>query len=164
MLTLFKRIRCGCLVALTHNVALPVLKHVRKVKPFPYTQKQLQEMESGTVGKDLAVFLGDKKLELFPHYARHDMKHVILGYDTTEEGEVCLQSFMLGNGRISFPVLATVLFGLVTAPEYWKKMTKAFQRGKHCIPIHAWNWFDLVPKNTHALRNEIFIHPKSQHL
>jgi hypothetical protein len=67
MLTTLKKIRCACLVALTHNVALPVLKHVRKVKPFPYTKEQLQQMENGTVGKDLADFLGDKQLELtFP--------------------------------------------------------------------------------------------------
>lgn len=157
MLHLFKKIRCACLVALTHNVALPLLKHIRKVKPFPYTKEQLVQMEKGTVGKDLADFLGDKQLELLPHYARHDMKHVILGYDTTEEGELCLQSFMLGNGRVSFPVLATILFGLLTSPEYWKKMHASYKKGKECISIHDWNWFALVPRKTLQVRNEIFI-------
>jgi hypothetical protein len=157
MFHILKKTRCACLVALTHTVALPVLKHFRKVKPFPYTKEELRQMTDGTVGKDLALFLGDKQLELLPHYARHDMKHVILGYDTTEEGELCLQSFMLGNGRISFPVLATVLFGLFTAPEYWNKMHIAYQKGKGCIPIHGWNWFELVPLRTLDLRNKIFI-------
>jgi len=154
------KIRCACLVALTHNVALPVLKRFRKVKPFPYSQEALQQMTSGTMGKDLADFLHSKELPLLPHYARHDMKHVLLNYDTTEEGELCLQSFMLGNGRISFPVLATVVFGLLTAPEYWKKMYNAYQKGKQCISIHAWNWFDLLPQNTSELRTKIFSRSK----
>jgi ubiquinone biosynthesis protein Coq4 len=156
MLTALKKIRCAILIALTHHVALPLLKQVRKVNPFPYTRDQLQQMHEGTVGRDLAGFLGDKKLALLPHYARHDMKHVILGYDTTEEGELCLQSFMLGNGRVSFPVLATVLFGICTAPEFWKKMYAAHRLGRHCICIHSWNWFELVPENTLAIRNKIF--------
>jgi ubiquinone biosynthesis protein Coq4 len=161
MINILKKIRCACLVALTHNIALPVLKKIRKVKPFPYTKEQLLQMEKGTVGKDLADFLGDKQLELLPHYARHDMKHVILGYDTTEEGELCLQSFMFGNGRVSFPVLATILFGLFTSPEHWKKMYASFKKGKRCTSIHDWNWFALVPKKTLELRNEIFI-PRKQ--
>ncbi|MEO7530134.1 MAG: Coq4 family protein [Sediminibacterium sp.] len=160
MFSKLKKIRCSCLIALTHNVALPVLKQVRKVKTFPYTKEQLQQMKDETVGKDLAIFLGDRQLQLLSHYARHDMKHVVLGYDTTEEGELCLQSFMLGNGRISFPVLATVLFGFLIAPEYWKKMYRAFRKGKHCMSVHGWNWFELVQKNTMDLRNEIFISRK----
>ncbi|MES2330874.1 MAG: hypothetical protein V4539_14830 [Bacteroidota bacterium] len=164
MLTQLKKARRSCLVALTHNVALPVLKHFRKAKPFPYSKEELKQMGEGTVGKDLADFLRDKQLELMPHYARHDMKHVILGYDTTEEGELCLQSFMLGNGRFSFPVLATVLFGLLTAPEYWNIMYMSYRKGKHCISIHGWNWFELVPLQTLELRNEIFTSLKQKQL
>ncbi len=155
-----KKIRCSCLVALTHNVALPVLKRFRKVKPFPYSQDTLQKMPASTIERELADFLHSKELPLLPHYARHDMKHVLLNYDTTEEGELCLQSFMFGNGRISFPVLATVVFGLLTAPEYWRKMYAAYQKGKQCISIHAWNWFDLLPQNINEVRNKIFSHSK----
>jgi ubiquinone biosynthesis protein Coq4 len=156
MLTRIKKLRCACLVALTHNVALPLLKRFRKVKPFPYTKEELVQMPAGTVGKALADFLGEKQLPLLSHYARHDLKHVVLGFDTTEEGELCLQSFMLGNGRISFPVLATVLFGICTSPEHWKKMHTAYQKGKHCICIHSWNWFGLVPQQTVVIRKQVF--------
>ena len=113
-------------------------------------------MPAGTIGKDLANFLVDKQLPLMSHYARHDLKHVVLGFDTTEEGELCLQAFMLGNGRISFPVLGTVIFGVFTSPEYWQKMYAAFQKGKQCICIHRWNWFGLVPQQTGVVRKKIF--------
>lgn len=156
MITQLKKIRRFLLVALTHNIALPLLKHFRKVKPFPYTPADLSAMEEGTVGKALFEFLTTKELELLSHYARHDLKHVVLGYDTTEEGELCLQSFMFGNGRVSFPVLATVLFGICTSPEYWKKMRAAYHTGKSCIPIHQWNWFALVPEKKATVQQRIF--------
>src|SRR4030095_14886345 len=133
------KIRETILVFLTHKIALPMLKLVRKPNEFTYSEDDLQSLPSGTLGNDLFIFLKQrhlpllkhytrhdlqslravtlendlfiflkqKTLPLLKHYTRHDLKHVLLGYDTTEEGEACLQSFMLGNGRISFPVLAT---------------------------------------------------------
>lgn len=154
-MTTFKQLRCKLLVMLTHKIALPVIKIIRKEKPFPYSKEQLLQMPEGTIGKDLLNYLESRNLQLLSHYARHDMKHLILGYNTTEEGELCMQSFMLGNGRVSFPVLITVVFGFVT-PEYWKKMRLAFQLGKQCKPIHTWHWFELVPMQTISIRNKIY--------
>jgi ubiquinone biosynthesis protein Coq4 len=105
--------------------------------------------------------LKQRNLPLLKHYARHDLKHVLLGYDTTEEGEACLQSFMFGNGRISFPVLATVAYGFITMPEYWSKMKEAFQMGKKGISIHAWKWNEILKEPTEELRRKIFINSSS---
>ncbi|MBC7866093.1 MAG: hypothetical protein H7X88_01050, partial [Gloeobacteraceae cyanobacterium ES-bin-316] len=102
-------IRSKILVYLTHKMALPVLKILRKPEVFPFSKKQLMQFEEGSLGKDLVNFIDDKELELLPYYARHDIKHILFGYDTTDDGEVCLQSFMMGNGHLSFPVVATVL-------------------------------------------------------
>jgi ubiquinone biosynthesis protein Coq4 len=110
--------RTSILVFLTHKIALPVLKIVRKPNEFTYNKDQLQFLPPGSLGNDLYHFLVKRNLPFLAHYARHDLKHVLLGYDTTDEGEACLQCFMLGNGRISFPVLATVLYSMVTMPEH----------------------------------------------
>ena len=149
--------REAILVFLTHKIALPMLKLVRRPNEFTYSENDLQSLPPGTLGNDLVVFLKQRNLPLLKHYARHDLKHVLLGYDTTEEGEACLQSFMLGNGRISFPVLATVTYSFITMPEYWSKMKKAFLHGKKCDPIHAWKWNELLKEPTEELRRKIFI-------
>ena len=130
MYRLIIRLRSKLLVYLTHNIALPMLKIIRKPEIFPYDIQALYHFPEATLGKDLGNCIGEKKLKLLPHYARHDIKHILLQYDTTDEGEVCLQCFMLGNGHISFPVLATVIFGFVTMPGHWKIFKKAFRRGK----------------------------------
>ncbi len=144
------------LVSLTHNVALPLLLFLRKTKPFPYTLEEIGHFPKGTLGKDLHDFLVTKNLALLSHYSRHDLKHIVLNYDTTEKGEACLQTFMLGNGRISFPVLATVLYAFVTMPEYWKDMRASFRKGKRSTSIHHWQWNNLLTEKTESLRNIIF--------
>jgi ubiquinone biosynthesis protein Coq4 len=143
------------LVFLTHKIALPMLKLVRRPNEFTYSEDELKSFPAGTLGNDLVIFLNQRNLPLLKHYARHDLKHVLLGYDTTEEGEACLQSFMFGNGRISFPVLATVTYSFITMPEYWSKMKKAFLQGKKSDPIHPWKWNELLKEPTEELKKKI---------
>src|SRR5438105_4824997 len=92
------QLRSRLLILLTHRLALPVLKLIRRPEVFPYTRDQLQALPEGSLGRDLAVMLQANRFELLTHYAKHDMKHILLGYPTTDKGEVCLQAFMLGNG------------------------------------------------------------------
>ncbi len=148
-------LRAKTLVFLTHNMALPLLRFIRRPQVFPYTAKQLNEFPAGTLGNDLIHFLENKNLKLLPHYAKHDVKHILLQYDTTGEGEVCLQCFMLGNGHLSFPVAATVLYGFITMPEYWKIFVKAYRRGKKSIPIKNWPWFSILQESTESLIHKI---------
>ena len=91
MKKIFIRVRSVVLVFLTHKIALPLLKLTRRPNAFQYTKEQLQQFPDGTLGKDLYSFLEQRKLSLLPHYTRHDLKHILLKYDTTDEGEACLQ-------------------------------------------------------------------------
>ncbi len=150
-----KGARSVLLVFLTHRLALPLLKKVRKPEYFPYTVESLQQFPVNTLGYDLVHFLHRKELQLLPYYAKHDIKHILLQYDTTDEGEVCLQSFMLGNRHISFPVVATVLYGFITMPEYWSSFRRAYTRGRQCKPIDGWNWFGILHLPTKHLQNMI---------
>jgi ubiquinone biosynthesis protein Coq4 len=150
------RIRSAILVFLTHKIALPLLKIMRRPNVFIYDKGQLMEFPEGSLGKDLYCFLETRKLPLLKHYARHDLKHVLLGYDTTDEGEACLQSFMLGNGRISFPVLATVVYGFLTMPEHWKQMKEAYRKGRLSNPVHGWKWNEILLEQTVVLRSKLF--------
>lgn len=152
---LLTNIRSAVLVFLTHRLALPVLKLVRKEERFPFTMAQLHEMPAGTLGHDLFDFLNRRQLQLLPYYARHDMKHILLGYDTTDEGEGCLQCFMLGNGHLSFPVLATVAYCGITMPGHWGAFRKAYARGRRSAHIADWNWFAVVTEETQLLREKI---------
>lgn len=155
MYKLIIKFRSSVLVFLTHNMALPLLQLIRKEEKFPFTMQQLINMKETTLGYNLASFLQQKQLKLLPYYARHDIKHILLGYDTTDEGEVCLQCFMLGNGHLSFPVVATVLYGIVTMPEYWSNFKIAYRRGKQSIKIENWEWFSILQEPVNQLQEKI---------
>lgn len=157
MYEILARLRSSLLVYLTHKMALPVLKLIRRPEVFPYTPGQLRSFSKGTLGNDLIRFLESKKLQLLPYYARHDIKHILLGYDTTDEGEGCLQCFMLGNRHISFPVLATVIYCFLTMPEYWGKFVVAFKRGRAVTPISNWKWFELLHLPTLRLQEKLLV-------
>jgi Coenzyme Q (ubiquinone) biosynthesis protein Coq4 len=148
-------IRSTLLVLLTHHVALPVLKIVRKPEVFCYNRQQLLSFKEGTVGKALVTMLDANKLTLLTHYAKHDIKHILLGYNTSDKGEVCLQCFMLGNGRYTFPVISTVLFGLLLIPEHWSVFIQAYKRGRATSPISHLNWAQIVHKQTIALQQKL---------
>ncbi len=150
------RWRTAILVFLTHKIALPLLKIVRRPNEFISAKEQLKSLPPGSLGYDLYFFLEKRNLPLLKHYARHDLKHVLLGFDTTDEGEACLQSFMLGNGRISFPVLATVAYAFITMPEHWGKMKSSFRKGRQSNAIHSWKWNELLAEQTSQLRDKIF--------
>ena len=155
MHNLIVQLRSKLLVFLTHHMALPILRLIRSPQKFPYTKEALHQLPEGTLGKELVTMLDKKNLKLLPYYAKHDIKHILLQYDTTDEGEVCLQCFMLGNKHLSFPVVATVLYGIITMPEYWRKFRKAYQRGAKCKPIERLAWFTLLDQPTQILIQKI---------
>lgn len=149
------KMRSAVLVYLTHRMALPILKKIRKPEHFPYSVVALQQFPENSLGHDLVNFLHQKELKLLPYYARHDIKHILLKYDTTDEGEGCLQCFMLGNGHISFPVLATILYGLITMPEYGRSFRRAYMRGRKATQISGWKWFEILHLPTKELQYKI---------
>lgn len=147
--------RSAILVLLTHQLALPLLRLIRRPERFPYELHDLQKMDEGTLGFDLYQFITSRNLQLLPHYAKHDIKHILLAYDTTDEGEVCLQMFMMGNGHISFPVVATILYGFATMPEHWSEFVKAFRKGQAATQIAEWDWFGILDEQTVNLKKKI---------
>lgn len=155
------KIRSKILVYLTHNMALPILRVIRRPQKFPYTRQELTLLPEGSLGKDLIGMLEAKNLQLLTYYAKHDIKHLLLQYDTTDEGEVCLQCFMLGNRHLSFPVIATVVYGLITMPEYWGKFKAAFTRGTQSKSMKGWQWFTLLLQPTQLLISKINNNEKS---
>ena len=139
-----------------------MLKYFRMPVISGYTAESLQAMPVGSLGHNLFCFLQERGLPFLPHYARHDLKHVLLQYDTTDEGEACLQCFMLGNGRVSFPVLATVIYAILTMPEHWKKMRVALRQGRLSTSFHHWQWNELLTVPVDELRKRIFTYQNVQ--
>lgn len=155
MFRILKSIRSEFLVLSTHTIALPVLKLIRRKRVFPYSMDQLSILPYETVGNELWQVLNQQHLHLLPYYEKHDIKHVVIGFPFTDEGEVCLQFFMLANGRLSFPVIATVLYGVITMPEYYNSFRQAYRDGKMTADLKSVDWFSLMELPLHEVQKKI---------
>lgn len=152
MLQKLKKNRCRLLEWGTHDLMLPIIRTLKHLPEFPYTAADLRKMPSGSLGKELLHFLEGRQLHLLKGYESHDIKHTLLGYGPTEDGEAAMQYFFLGNGQRSFPVIITVAVTLIIMPEYYGIFRRAYKRGKATPSLNGVQWFDLLPyQTTHIL-------------
>lgn len=61
--------------------------------------EQLDKLEEGTLGKEIAKCLKQNNLTLVPNYESHDLKHSLLKFEMTPLDEIRMQAFMIGNGN-----------------------------------------------------------------
>ena len=132
------------------------------IEQFSETEKlkektqRLSKLEEGTLGKEIANILNQKKINLVPNYESHDLKHALLGFKMTPLDEIRMQAFMLGNGNWSFPSLAIFIFGVVLLPSKWKLFRTDFIEGATAIPIKDWSIELFADKQLDELREYVF--------
>src|SRR4051812_24638605 len=105
------------IVAWMINKAVPRLNVFRHPKPWPYSLDELRTFPRGSLGLEMAYFLGSRGFGLLPKYETHDGVHTLLNYRTSTTGELQLQAFMWGNSSSSFAGRVLFLIGLISLPE-----------------------------------------------
>ena len=152
-----KQWRAELLTFLAHRVGLPYFKLIRKRPSFPYSEADLKRLPEESVGYQLYQFFDKHQLELLPYYEKHDIKHIVLDYLPNEEGEVCLQTFMLANGRVTIPILIAVAYGWMTMPEFYSSFLRAWKRGRANQSLSKTNWIALVNAPLHEVKNALLV-------
>ena len=135
-----------------NKVVFPIYKFVFRSFKAPFSMEQLQQMPEGTLGKDLHHFLKVNKLDILPLLHAHDVKHILLGYDTSLEDEVCLQFFDLGNRFYTLQAIVSSAAFIVILPESWAKFKEAFKRGRAAKPIGRLHFEKMLHISTQELR------------
>ena len=95
----------------------------------------LRTLQLGTVGREVAEMLDNKKYRLIPKFENHDLKHIILDYEMTMKDEIRMQAYLIGNDNLTFPCLIFFSLG-VFYPVIWKDLLKEYQTGKVSKSIH----------------------------
>lgn len=116
---------------------------------------KLRAYPMGTVGYELLQFLAKNDFDFVPYYEHHDMKHVLLDYDTSAKGEICMQVFMFGNAGAS-PVSLFLFFSFVIwVPDLWHELPYHFLIGRFCKPLSKMQIEEIAGRNVFELRKEI---------
>lgn len=116
---------------------------------------RLLDCEAGTVGHELKGFMDTNGFEFVPHYEKHDLKHVLLGYGITAPEEMCMQAFMFGNAGFR-PAITLITFSfLIWTPDAWHDLPYHFLVGRFAKPVGGLRVEDLADRNLLELRQEI---------
>lgn len=132
--------------------SVAAIASVNDMSRFHRKVDTLRGYPAGTLGKEIADILDSRGLTLVPGYESHDLKHALLGFDMTPEGEVRMQAFMIGNGNYSFPSFAIFAFGALLLPELWPTFRADFRNGRRARPISGWSIDRYAPESLVSLR------------
>lgn len=119
-------------------------------------EQMLERMRSfpeSTVGSDLAKMLDDRGLKLIPGFQKHDLNHLILGYDMTPEEELCMQAYLIGNGHWQ---LQCVLFlsSACLLPGLWSTLWDHYHLGRQSEPLSSLRMEECLDRNTEQIRRQ----------
>ena len=132
------------------------------IEQFSNTEKlkakveELDKLEEGTLGKEIAKCLKESHLNLVPNYESHDLKHSLLNFKMTPLDEIRMQAFMIGNGNWSIPSLAIFIYGAILLPNKLNLFRKDFQKGRKAIPIKEWSIEEFADRSINELREKVF--------
>lgn len=111
----------------------------------------MRSLPAHTVGHDLARMLDRLDLKLIPGFSKHDLDHLILGYRMDPEEELCMQAYLIGNGRRQLQVLL-FLSSAVLLPGLWRTLWAHYQLGQQSPVLTSLTLDDCLTKNTDQLR------------
>lgn len=114
---------------------------VLKDRAWPYQLEDYQKMKQHTLGWHYNNLLENKVISYKANLVKHDMKHLILGYDMSIENELNIVAFLLGNKSANKLSIVYLIICLLIVPEYTKKLKKHYIRGKNTLRIKD---FDLA--------------------
>ncbi len=97
--------------------------------------------------------LDSRGLKLIPGFAKHDLDHLILGYDMTPEDELCMQAYLIGNGRRQLQVFL-FLSSAVLLPGLWSTLWAHYEMGKQSPALASLTFDESLTQNTDQLRQQ----------
>ena len=137
----------------------------RKKKAWGLSSSDLEKFPKESLGYATSQFLIINKFELLDKLESHDVMHVLLGMQTTVKEEIGMQFLLLGNGKRSFYLYATIILGFLLQAEHYRYFTYCFRRGKKLNPVHSIDFHASLSENLSDLRStlkKVTAYPKSK--
>lgn len=143
------------IIKVSFDTSVRTIEYFSKMDKYHKQVAELRNLESGTLGKEIANCLDNHSLTLVPKYESHDLKHVLLNHKMTAEDEIRMQAFMVGNGNYSIPSFAILIFGAILLPDLWLTFYSDFKKGRKSIRISEWTIEKYATRNLTELRTEL---------
>lgn len=122
-------------------------------KPYEQKLEYMRSLPAHTVGHDLAKLLDSKSLKLIPGFGKHDLNHLILGYDMDPEEELCMQAYLIGNGHWQLQCFL-FLGSAVLLPGLWSTLWAHYKFGKRRESLSPLSLEECLDRQTETVRRE----------
>lgn len=153
----FFELRTTFLKWLVNNTATIYLNTFKAHKAkWNYNLNDLRSFPTGSLGKELANFLDENKIDLIPKAESHDIFHLITGYKITSEEEIAMQYWLVGNSKLTPYTIGTCIIGMMIMPEFWRAYLKAFKKGTKSPSISNWDFESMLYTNANQI--QCYIH------
>lgn len=113
----------------------------------------MRSLPAHTVGHDLVHMLDSKGLRLVPGFYKHDLDHLLLGYGMDPEEELCMQAYLIGNGRWQLQVFL-FLSSAVLLPGLWSSLWAHYKLGRQSPAITSLEFDECLTQNTDELQRQ----------
>jgi ubiquinone biosynthesis protein Coq4 len=99
-------------------------------RAWEYTMQDCSKMKQDSLGYSLYTYLTDNNLTFKPKLIRHDMKHILLGYEMKIEDELKLHAFLIGNKSYNLLGIVYLVTCTLFVPEMIFKLRIDYRKGK----------------------------------
>ncbi len=117
-------------------LAPKIVKLTLSKAKWRYSIQDYRNFPVGTVAREIANYLDLKKLHFLPKGEKHDVRHIVLGYEMNVEGEVRMQAFLIGNGKLHPYGIVYLGFFLALLPELIVPCLGDFLRGRQATSLN----------------------------
>ena len=151
------KLRCRFLeflFTISVNIYRPLFK--RKTKAWNLTLADLNQYESGTLGKSLAIFMKHNKFDVQDKLESHDVFHVLTETGTTVPEEISMQYLLWASGKRSVYSLITIGLGTSILPERLTLYLSARKIGQSMVDISAWDLKEMLDQPVSELRSKMY--------
>jgi ubiquinone biosynthesis protein Coq4 len=128
-----------------------------KNRNWKYKLSDYQRMAKGTLGHTYWQYIHDNQIEYKPNLIKHDMKHIILGYEMKMPAELDIVAFLVGNKSYNKVAVVYLLVCLLIVPEYALKLKPHYQRGQQARCLRDFDLRDFVEKDLKTIRKHLNI-------
>lgn len=130
---------------------------VLKDRHWPYRLNEYKNMDRNSLGFKYHQCISSKKIEYKANLIKHDMKHIILGYDMTIKNELNIVAFLLGNKSANKVSKLYLIICLLFVPEYITKLKKHYNRGQIAKRFKDFDLSTFVIQDLRSIQNQLNI-------
>lgn len=141
-------------ILLAQFTFLHTLIHWRR-KAWKLNPADYLKFNKGSLGNELGLFYTKNHFKPVDRAERHDVFHILFGFDTTVKAECELQFFLAGNGKWSVFTFGTCAIGFILFPSWLKDFKNSYQIGKQYVNVNQFDFYSELNTNLIYLKNQL---------